>query len=216
MNKTIIGSLVGAAVLAGGCATVQGEADRAAERAGDHAAGSAAVRYTPTVGTPTAFPPGTPAPTDAPPPSPGRVGAADVKQAGEIARRAVPGSTVMAMETEENGRRWEVQLAGRDGAEHQVDVESGQVVSGPVAEDGDPEDKAQHLRLLRAAKLDYAQAADKVMATVPEGRITELSLDFEQNKAVWESDVVTPDGAAHDVAIDAATGAVIRTNRPTT
>ncbi|WP_146615772.1 PepSY domain-containing protein [Nonomuraea aridisoli] len=216
MNRTIIGSLVGAAVLAGGCATVQGEADRAAERAADQAGGSAAVRYTPAVGTPTAFPPGTPGPADSPPPSPGRAGAADVRQAGEAARGAVPGSTIMAMETEENGRRWEVQLVGRDGTEHQVDVESGRVVSGPVAEDSDPEDKAEHLRLVQAAKLDYAQAADKVLATVPEGRITELSLDFEQNKAVWESDVVTPNGAEHDVTVDAASGQVTRTNRTTT
>jgi uncharacterized membrane protein YkoI len=153
---------------------------------------------------------------DSPAVSPRRIGAGDLKQTAEAAMRAVPGATVMAMETEEDGRRWEVTLVSKDGTEHEVNVEAGKVVSGPVAEGQDSDNRAEQRKLMAAAKLTYAQAADKVMADVPEGRITELALDYEQGKTVWESDVVTPNGVKHEVAVDAATGDVIRANGATT
>ncbi|MEV0993936.1 PepSY domain-containing protein [Nonomuraea sp. NPDC050202] len=197
MNKTIIGALVGASVLAGGCGTVLREAERLA------------VQSSPTIGTPTA----TTAPQGSPTGSPG---AGDLKQAAQAALDAVPGSTLISIETEENGRLWEVQVVGEDGTEHQLDVESGKVVSGPTTEQEDNADKAKHRARVSAAKLDYAQAADKIAAAVPEGRVTELNLDTEQGKTVWEADVIAPDGTKHEVAVDAATGAVTRTNSATT
>ncbi|SDL12641.1 Uncharacterized membrane protein YkoI [Nonomuraea maritima] len=215
MNKTIAGSLVGVTMLAGGCATVQGQADRAVHLASPSLGAAAGPTAGPTEG-PTGGAPGGPASQGSPPVSPNRVGVGDLKQAAEAALRAVPGATVMTLEAEEDGRRWEVQLVGQDGTEHQVDVESGKVVGGPVAESQDQDDKNDDRDLVRAAKLDYAQAADRVMTVVPEGRITELSLDLERGKAVWESDVITPNGAKHEVTIDATSGEVLRTNRTTT
>ncbi|GAB2905721.1 hypothetical protein GCM10027203_00560 [Nonomuraea fastidiosa] len=207
MNKSIIGALVGATVLAGGCGAVTSEAERLA------------VRSSPTLGTPTAestdmpISPGTATPDG----SPGTPGSAqqsleELKQAGQAALAAVPGSKVISMEAEENGSRWEVQVVGKDGTEYQLDVEGGKVVTGPTSEQDDADDKAELRDRVAAAKLDYAQAADKITAAVPEGRITELALDDERDKTVWESDVVTTDGAKHEVTIDAATGDVIRTS----
>ncbi|MFD0477642.1 PepSY domain-containing protein [Nonomuraea thailandensis] len=168
-----------------------------------------AVQSSPTIGTPTA--------TTAPPGSPtSSPGAGDLKQAAKAALGAVPGSTLVSIETEENGRLWEVQVVGEDGTEHQMDVEAGKVVSGPTTEQEDADDKAKHRARVSASKVDYAQAADKIAAAVPEGRITELNLDMKQGRTVWEADVIAPDGAKHEVAVDAATGAVTRTNSATT
>ncbi|MEV0391195.1 PepSY domain-containing protein [Nonomuraea sp. NPDC050643] len=203
MNKTIIGALVGATVLTGGCGTVLREVERLA------------VQSSPTAGTPTAtMPPGMP--SDSPTAGPSRAaGAGDLKQAAQAALAAVPGSTLISIETEEDGRLWEVQVVGEGGTEHQLDVRSGKVVSGPTTEGEDAEDKAEHRARVAAAKLDYAAAADKILAAVPEGRITELNLDGEAGRTVWESDVVTPDGVKHEIAVDAATGAIVRNNGAT-
>ncbi|MEV0619876.1 PepSY domain-containing protein [Nonomuraea sp. NPDC050404] len=198
MNKTIIGALVGATVLAGGCGTVLREVERLA------------VRSSPTVGTPTATAP--PGPSGSPSGATNAPGAGDLKQAAQVALAAVPNSTLISIETEEGGSRWEVQVVGQDGTEHQMDVQSGKVVTGPTTEEEDAEDKTKHRERVAAAKLDYAQAADNIAAAVPEGRITELNLDSEQGKTVWEADVVTPDGTKHEVAVDAATGSVTRNN----
>ncbi|MGR6921416.1 PepSY domain-containing protein [[Actinomadura] parvosata] len=201
MNKTIIAALVGASVLAGGCGTVLREVERLAVRTSPEPSIGTATSTTAT--TATTAPQGTP-------------GAGDLKQAARAALGAVPGSTLVSIETEENGRLWEVQVVGQDGTEHQLDVESGKVVGGPTTEEEDAADKAKHRARVSAAKLDYAQAADKIAAAVPEGRITELNLDTEQGKTVWEADVLAPGGTKHEVAIDAATGTVTRNNGATT
>ncbi|MBF8189205.1 PepSY domain-containing protein [Nonomuraea sp. K274] len=205
MNKTIIGALVGTTVLTGGCGTVEGGVERLS------------VQTTPTIGTPTSTTltptPGTP--TGSATGSPGRVGAGELRQAAQVALSAVPGTTLIAMETEEGGSLWEVHVVREDGTEHQMDVRSGKVVSGPTTEEEDAVEKSVHRERVREAKLNYAQAADKIMAAVPEGRITELNLDTERGRTVWESDIVTPNGARHEVAIDAATGDVTRNSATT-
>ncbi|WP_067177280.1 PepSY domain-containing protein [Microtetraspora niveoalba] len=189
MKWTITGTIAAAAALAGVCGIVPAKAEQPA------------VRTSPSVGTPTATP-FTPSPSPA--------GAGDLRQAAAAALRAVPGSTLISIETEENGRLWEAQVVDRDGTEHQMDVESGRVVVGPTIKPEDAHDKAKHRARVAAAKLDYAAAADKILATVPGGRITELNLDTERGRTVWESDVITPDGVKHEVTVDAASGAVVR------
>ncbi|WP_188195012.1 PepSY domain-containing protein [Nonomuraea sp. SYSU D8015] len=203
MNKTLTGVLVGSAMLAGGCGAVSGQAVLPA------------LPPTPPTGVPTPGPTGTPTgPTGTPTPGPGRVGLDDLRQAGQAALTAVPGSMLISIETEEDGRLWEVQVVDRAGTEHQMDVAAGKVVAGPTQERDDAEDKAKRRNRVRAAKLGYLEAAEKIVATVPGGRITELSLDGELGRTVWESDVVTADGTKHEVTLDAVTGAVSRP-RPT-
>ncbi|MEV6151932.1 PepSY domain-containing protein [Nonomuraea sp. NPDC052129] len=136
-----------------------------------------------------------------------------LEEVGQAATKAVPGSTLVSMETEENGGLWEVQVVDDKGVEHQMDVESGtaKVVSGPRAEDDENAgDKARYLDRLKAAKLDYAQAAAKVLAAVPGGRITEINLDSHRDKIVWEVDVVPPNGSKQDMTVDATDGAVTK------
>ncbi|TDE37610.1 metallopeptidase [Nonomuraea mesophila] len=206
MKTTIIGVLAGAAVLAGGCGT--------APHTG-HEGHELAAESSPSIGTPTS---GTASPSGPETGGPGTSGSetGGLKRAAQAALAAVPGSVLVSIETEENGRLWEVQVVGKDGTEHQLDVEGEKIVNGPAAEDGDADDKAERRDQLAAAELDYAQAADKVLATVPEGRLTELNLDTERGRTVWEADVLTPDGTKHKVAVDAATGEVVRNDGTTT
>ncbi|MER6577587.1 PepSY domain-containing protein [Nonomuraea sp. NPDC001023] len=204
MNKSIIGALVGAALLAAGCGAVR-------------EVGQFAVEPTPgpTMGSPSPSMESPPE-TGTMSPSPGatsmKPGAGELKDAAKVAMAAVPGSKVVSVESEENGMVWEVKVVGSDGTEHQVDVQSGKVVKGPTAEQMDEQEKAKMQTRINEAKLDYAQAADKVAADVPEGRVTELKLDTENGKTVWKSDVMTPDGTKHEVMVDAATGEVTKKN----
>ncbi|MFI9590960.1 PepSY domain-containing protein [Nonomuraea sp. NPDC052265] len=205
MNKSIIGALVGAAVLAAGCGAVR-------------EVGQFAVEPTPgpTMGSPSPSMESPPA-TGTMSPSPGstsmmKPGAGELKEAAKVAMAAVPGSKVVSVESKENGKIWEVEVVGSDGTEHQMDVESGKVVKGPMAKQEDEQEKAKMRTRISEAKLDYAQAADKIAAAVPEGRVTELKLDTENGKTVWKSDVMTPDGTKHEVMVDAATGELTKKN----
>ncbi|MFF0861902.1 PepSY domain-containing protein [Nonomuraea sp. NPDC003560] len=204
MNKSIIGALVGAALLAAGCGAVR-------------EVGQFAVEPTPgpTMGSPSPSMESPPE-TGTMSPSPGatsmKPGAGELKDAAKVAMAAVPGSKVVSVESEENGMVWEVKVVGSDGTEHQVDVKSGKVVKGPTAEQMDEQEKAKMHTRITEAKLDYAQAADKVAAAVPEGSVTKLKLDTENGKTVWKSDVMTPDGTQHEVMVDAATGEVTKKN----
>ncbi|MCK2218040.1 PepSY domain-containing protein [Actinomadura sp. ATCC 31491] len=208
MNKTLTGVLAGAAMLAGGCGGhAAHEAHEAHEAHGMERL--AAQPPSPTGGVPSGAPAGTSPGTSSP--SPG-VGAGDLKRAAQAALAAVPGSTLVSIELEENGTRWEAHVIDRDGTEHQMDISGSKIVAGPSLEDDDAEDKAEHRKLADAVKVDYAQALDKVAATVPEGRITELNLDTEHGKPVWEADVVVPNGTKHEVAVDAVTGAATTTS----
>ncbi|MFG1965141.1 PepSY domain-containing protein [Nonomuraea sp. NPDC049028] len=136
-----------------------------------------------------------------------------LEEVGQAAMKAVPGSTLVSMETEENGGLWEVQVVDDKGVEHQMDVESdkAKVVSGPRAEDDENAgDKARYLDRVKAAKIDYAQAAAKILAAVPGGRITEINLDSHRDKIVWEVDVVPPNGSKQDMTVDATDGTVTK------
>ncbi|MEU4226462.1 PepSY domain-containing protein [Nonomuraea sp. NPDC026600] len=139
-------------------------------------------------------------------------GVKKLEEVGQAALKAVPGSTLVSMETEENGSLWEVRVVDAKGTEHQMDVESGtaKVVSGPSAEDDGSKDKAKDLDRIKAAKLDYRQAADKIATAVPGGRITELNLDSHRDKIVWEVEVVASDGNKQNMTVDAIDGKVTK------
>ncbi|MEU5865829.1 MULTISPECIES: PepSY domain-containing protein [unclassified Nonomuraea] len=204
MNKSIIGALVGAAVLAAGCGAV-----REVGQFVEPTPGSTMGSPSPSMESPPA--------TGTMSPSPGststmKPGAGELKEAAKVAMAAVPGSKVVSVESEENGKIWQVEVVGSDGTEHQVDVEAGKVVKGPTAKQEDEQEKAKMRARIDAAKLDYAQAADKIAAAVPEGRVTELKLETENGKTVWKSDVMTPDGTKHEVMVDAATGELTKKN----
>ncbi|MGW5160313.1 PepSY domain-containing protein [Nonomuraea wenchangensis] len=202
MNKTLTGVLAGAALLTGGCGGQAAHEAQGIERL-------AAQPPSPTEGVPSAPPTGpmasTPATGSPTAGTPGAAGADDLKRAAQAALAAASGAALVSIESEENNR-WEVQVADRDGTERRLDIADGKVVSGPSLEDDDPEDKAELKKLLSEVKVDWTQALDKITATVPEGRVTELNLDSEHGKPVWEADIILPNGTKHEVAIDAVTG----------
>ncbi|MEU7455668.1 PepSY domain-containing protein [Streptosporangium roseum] len=164
-----------------------------------------------TTGPQTTPAPGEPEDSGSPTAPGGTTGTEDLRRAGGAALKAVPDSTLISIESEENGRLWEVQVVTVDGTEHELDVEAGtgKIVGKPRVEAGDAGDKAEHKRRVEEAKIDYLQAAAKIEAQVPGGRITELSLDGHNGKTVWEGDVVDSSRTKRSIMIDARDGRIL-------
>lgn len=194
-----------AAVLAlGGCAGTSSAGTGTADGSGsgsssDGGAGTAATAPA-TTGTAAASSSGTAATTTS----------SDLETAARTALAKAPGTSLLSIELESRESVWEVSLAGSDGSETDVRValDGESVVSGPTADPTDAEVRAENRRDLDAAKLSLADAVDAI-TKAQAGRITELALDDENGRPVWEADVVDSAGAKHTVKIDSATGAVV-------
>ncbi len=128
-------------------------------------------------------------------------------RAGQTALSQLAGSTVVTIAREGSDRRWEVQVVTRDGQKYELEISADgrRVQQGPRLRDKDPAGQARQRALGQAAKLDYRAAAPKIGATV-EGTITELELDTERGKTVWEAHVLDRAGTKRVVIIDAVTG----------
>ena|SRR5699024_7098648 len=129
--------------------------------------------------------------------------------AGQTALDEVGEGTVLEIESEEDGARWEVGIAVSDGSVQEVETSADgrDIQSGPESEDTDSDDKAENKELLDGAELDYEEAAKRVL-DARSGTITELELDDHQVGVVWEADVHT-DGPKYEVKVDAASGEVV-------
>lgn len=134
-----------------------------------------------------------------------------LEDAAATAREQLPGSTVVSIESEANGSRWEVKLVTGDGAEHELDVSSteGRVIGSPSRKQEDAVDRKEHRNRVSAAKVDYRKAAAKLRGAVPGARITELNIDTEQGITVWEASVLDDAGTKHAVTINAGNGKVL-------
>ncbi|WP_286137560.1 PepSY domain-containing protein [Mycobacterium sp. IS-3022] len=143
--------------------------------------------------------------------APANTGIDALRRAGSTATAAVPDSTLISIETERDGR-WEVQVVTADGTEHEMDIsnDGATVTMGPTAKTEDEADKAKHRDRVQAAQVDYQAAADKILAEVANGTITELNLDGNNGKTVWEADVIDDSQAKHEVTIDAGSGQVLQ------
>ena len=132
-------------------------------------------------------------------------------KAGRTALAQISGSTLISIETERNGAAWEVQLVTADGTEQEMELSADgtEVVTPAVTKNEDVADKNKHLDRLKASKLNYEEAVQKILSAVPNGNITELNLDSEQGATVWEADVVDESNVKHSVQIDAASGEVL-------
>lgn len=163
-------------------------------------------------GSPEATASASASPTSAKPPK-GSAGAGRLIAAGTTALNKVGHGTVTSIDAEHGGRIWEVDVVTGGGAEHEVHVsrDGSAVVSGPRTKHEDADDRAENQREVRGAKLGYRAAAKKILAA-RHGRMTELNLDEERGRVVWESDV-HHGGTKYEVTIDAASGKVIK-NRP--
>ncbi|MFI5719179.1 PepSY domain-containing protein [Nocardia sp. NPDC051750] len=65
--------------------------------------------------------------------------------------------------------------------------------------------------LVSAPGIDRQRAMDAAVAAVPGSRAVSAEFDTEHRGAVWEVEVVTPEGMEVDVTIDAGTGEVLGT-----
>lgn len=130
-------------------------------------------------------------------------------QAGKTAVNKVSDSTLISIETEDNEKRWEVQVVTPDGVEHEMNVsaDGSETTSGPSKKSEDSDDRAKHRKRVKAAELDYRDAVKAVTKAVP-GRITELNIDTDGDTTVWEADV-KKSGTKYEVSIDAASGKVL-------
>ena len=154
---------------------------------------------------------GTPSSTSTGGASSSRAAGQKLLRAGATAERTVKNSTLISIETEAGGSRWEVQVVTADGVEHEMDVsrDGAKVVTGPTTKHEDPSDEAKHRNRVEAAKIDYRHAAERATGAVKDGRVAELNLDTYRGTTVWEADVIGRSGTKHSVKIDARTGRVI-------
>ncbi|WP_336204297.1 PepSY domain-containing protein [Nonomuraea sp. LPB2021202275-12-8] len=186
--KVIIGTVFAGSALLTGCGSVDTQ--------------SSAVKAVPAVGAI----PGLMSPSGPP------GGMASIEKAGTAALNSVEGSTLLSLQSENDGKLWGVQLAGPDGTERLLEVDaSGKVVSDPRVKDTGTDEKSRVMGIIKDSKLTYKDAAQKVQSSVPEGKITHLSQDrYGNDLLVWDADVVTPDGTWHGVKVDAKDGTVTK------
>ncbi|MBO8195414.1 PepSY domain-containing protein [Streptomyces oryzae] len=64
------------------------------------------------------------------------------------------------------------------------------------------------------ADVSFSRAAHSVLKEVP-GKMTELELDTDGNRLVWEADVLGKDNKWHEVSIDATKGNVLKNRADT-
>jgi hypothetical protein len=131
-------------------------------------------------------------------------------QAGAAAVKQVPGGTLTFIRSQESGA-WRVHVVTPDGTAQSMDVSSdgATVMVGPTPKKESDADKAANRARVQAARLDYRAAVDTMLATVPNGSITELKLGDNNGTTVWEGDVWDSSIVEHDVKINAASGQVI-------
>jgi uncharacterized membrane protein YkoI len=139
-------------------------------------------------------------------------GMESLEKTATAATNAVKSSTVLSVQSENDGQIWAVQLTGPDGTEQLLEVNaSGKVVSAPRVKDTGQQEKARVMAIIKDSKVTFNQAAEKVSAAVPNGKITHMSLDrYNDSLLVWDVDVVTPDGTSQALKVDAKDGTVTK------
>lgn len=130
--------------------------------------------------------------------------------AGRTAEKEVDGSRVVSIETEAGG--WEVEVATEDGTESEMDIspDGAQVTRGPREKKDDAEDERERRQELQAATVDFEAAHDQILEEFPDGTVTELNLDDESGRTIWEADVLDASNRKHEVDVDAASGDILQ------
>lgn len=127
--------------------------------------------------------------------------------AGALAAKEVSDSTVVSIESERNG--WEVTVVTDNGGEQQlrIDADGEKVASGPTDERPDAEDRAENEDFAKV-DVDYRSAVKAVTAEVDGSQVTDLTLDEENRRLVWEADV-SVGSEQRSVQVDAESGKVV-------
>src|SRR5690625_1155728 len=124
----------------------------------------------------------------------------------DTALTEVEGSRLYAVQSENGGTVWEVEVVTEAGQRYEIDLSAdGQkVVSGPEEKSSE----AKHLQRVEGATVPIAEIIDAAVEHRP-GVVIELELDTSGGVIVWEVEVASGDGQSVEVDIDAGTGAVI-------
>ena len=135
-----------------------------------------------------------------------------LEDAAAAALKEVDNSSLLTIETEEARTIWEVTVVKKNGTEHEMLIakSDGSLFDGPTRKVDDADDKAENRRRVRAAKLDYKEAARAISDAVPEAKLMELNLESDNRLTVWEGDLRGTDGMRYSVTIDAKSGDVLK------
>ncbi|MFT4164672.1 MAG: PepSY domain-containing protein [Microlunatus sp.] len=127
--------------------------------------------------------------------------------AGRFAAKEVKDSTVVSIESEQDG--WEVHVVTADGGEQQLRINpSGtELIAGPTDDRPDADDKAENKQFV-GVDVDFAKAIEVTLDEISDGLINEIGLDTDNRRTVWEADV-SIDSQQRTVQIDATTGKVL-------
>jgi len=135
-----------------------------------------------------------------------------LEDAAAAALNEVDNSSLLTIETEEARTIWEVTVVKENGTEHEMLIakSDGSLFDGPTRKVDDAADKAENRRRVRAAELDYKEAARAISDAVPDATLMELNLESDDRFTVWEGDLRGTDGMRYSVTIDAKSGDVIK------
>lgn len=119
-------------------------------------------------------------------------------------------ATVVSVEWEDG--HWEAEVYLPDGTKYEADIstDGSRLLGEAEKEDDSGRERAAHRERLATMKVSFEEAVDIIERDFPDGRITELELDTEDGRLVWEADVIDADGVTYDVDIDAAKGGVLK------
>jgi uncharacterized membrane protein YkoI len=150
-------------------------------------------------------------PSDSPEPAQNGESSVSLEDAAATALKEVDNSSLLTIETEEARTIWEVTVVKKNGTEHEMLIakSDGSLFDGPTRKLDDADDKAENRRRVRAAKLDYKEAARAISDAVPDGKLMELNLESDDRITVWEGDLRGSDGMRYSVTIDAMSGDVL-------
>lgn len=161
----------------------------------------------PTSSAPASSTPAGPASTTGEAPRAEGQGSQALLAAARLAATEVSGGTVVSVESERGG--WEVHVVTPDGGEQQLRTDNNgeKLMSGPTDERPDADDLAENKQFAKVG-VDIQQALRAIETEVPDGQVTELSLDLENRLLVWEADV-TSGTEQRSVQIDGDSGKVV-------
>lgn len=111
-----------------------------------------------------------------------------------------------AVESENGGTVWEVEVVTEAGVRYEIDLSAdGQkVVSGPTEKSSE----AKYLQRADSATVPIADIIDTALEHSP-GDVIELELDTDDGMVIWEVEVASADGQSVELDIDAGTGAIV-------
>jgi uncharacterized membrane protein YkoI len=127
-----------------------------------------------------------------------------VRQVIATALAAAPGH-VVEVDLDDDGRHWEVEIAGDDRREHELEISLDGTTVLEHERDDDDDDVREERALLKGAAVQAADAA-RIAEERFGGRVHDLDLDADDR--VWDVELRDAAGAAWELEIDVRTGQI--------